>query len=409
MRELYKARRKALINKIKNKQGDQFVIALFAFIEHERAIPRQESSFYYFTGITDPGCVAIFDQEDNYIVYTPKYQIDRTVWEEGSLSHQDYYNLGVKEIRPLGESFPGYHTTHLCSASHYQHFISFCNDLYKSEKKIATALPSGKQGYIDQGILLSRLASFHPFLNEQLIDISDSIHEMRRTKNQYEIDCLQKAIDITIKAHHKAAEIIASGNATEKDVQMGLEKVMFDHGTVPAFPSIVAGGKNATILHYTKNSAPLRNGDLVVVDIGAEYNYYCADITRTYSVSGKFTERQQFLYNLVLDTQSYIGSKAKPGMWLNNKDKPKQSLHYLAQQFLRDAGGYDKYFPHGIGHYLGMDTHDVGDYKAPLQEGDVITIEPGIYIKEEGIGIRIEDDYLVTKNDCVCLSEKLPK
>ena len=147
----------------------------------------------------------------------------------------------------------------------------------------------------------------------------------------------------------------------------------------------------------------------MVVDVGAEYDYYCADLTRTYPVSGSFTKRQKELYNLVLDTQEYVAKLAKPGMWLSNKEKPEKSLHHLAKKFLDDRGGYGKYFVHGIGHFLGMDVHDVGDIKEPLQDGDVFTLEPGIYIPEENIGIRIEDNYWIAKDGAVCLSESLPK
>jgi Xaa-Pro aminopeptidase len=162
------------------------------------------------------------------------------------------------------------------------------------------------------------------------------------------------------------------------------------------------------VLHYNQNSGMVKNGDLVVVDIGAELDNYCADLTRTYPVSGAFSKRQKELYNIVLATQEHIASLAKPGMWLKNRDKADKSLHHLAVKFLATRG-YDKYFPHGIGHYLGLDVHDVGDYDVPLHEGDVITIEPGIYIAAENIGIRIEDNYWITKDGAICLSENLPK
>ena len=123
----------------------------------------------------------------------------------------------------------------------------------------------------------------------------------------------------------------------------------------------------------------MNKGDLVVVDIGAEIAYYCADLTRTYPVSGVFSKRQREVYDLVLQTQRYIETLAKPGMWLTNKDNPDKSLHHLARTYLKDLG-YDKYFNHGLGHFLGLDVHDVGDYTQPLKEGDVITLEPGIYI-----------------------------
>jgi Xaa-Pro aminopeptidase len=194
----------------------------------------------------------------------------------------------------------------------------------------------------------------------------------------------------------------------EAEVQASLEYMMIASHARTAFPSIVASGKNATVLHYNENSGTLKDGDLLVVDIGAEFKNYCADLTRTYPVSGTFTKRQKELYNIVLETQTHIASLAKPGMWVKNKDKVEQSLHHLAVKFLAKRG-YDKYFPHGIGHFLGLDVHDVGDYSVPLQEGDVITIEPGIYISEESIGIRIEDNYWITKEGALCLSEHLPK
>jgi Xaa-Pro aminopeptidase len=170
----------------------------------------------------------------------------------------------------------------------------------------------------------------------------------------------------------------------------------------------VATGGNATILHYTMNTDVLLDGQLVVVDIGAAFGNYCADLTRTYPVSGRFTSRQKELYNLVLETQEYVERIAKPGMYLVNKDHPEKSLHHLAKKFLDDRG-YGAYFTHGIGHYLGLDVHDVGDYSKPLSEGDIFTIEPGLYIPQEKIGIRIEDDYWMSKDGLVCLSELLPK
>ena len=218
---------------------------------------------------------------------------------------------------------------------------------------------------------------------------------------------ISRAIEITELAHEAAAQAIEPG-ILECEVQASLEYIMTASGSRPAFPSIVATGKNATILHYMANEAPLASGDLVVVDIGATQDGYCADLTRTYPVSGKFTKRQLELYKIVLDTQMYIADLAKPGMYLNHADHPEQSLHHLAKAFLKKHG-LDQYFVHGIGHFLGLDVHDVGNVKEPLQENDVFTIEPGVYIPEEGIGIRIEDDYLIVKKGAICLSEHLPK
>jgi Xaa-Pro aminopeptidase len=230
---------------------------------------------------------------------------------------------------------------------------------------------------------------------------------MRRKKDMGEIEALYKAVEITMLAHEAAAHALGHG-VLEGEVQANLEYMFTGSGARCAFPSIVAGGKNGTVLHYVENSDQVKNGDLVIVDIGAENDYYCADLTRTYPVSGKFTQRQREIYNLVLATQEYIAELAKPGMWLSNKEHPDKSLNHLAKKYLSDRG-YGHYFVHGIGHYLGLDVHDVGDYTTPLQEGDVITIEPGIYIPEEGIGVRIEDDFWIVRDGVVCLSDPLPR
>ena len=194
----------------------------------------------------------------------------------------------------------------------------------------------------------------------------------------------------------------------ENEIQGMIEFTFTEAGAGIAFPSIVGGGANSTVLHYTENHSVLESGDLVVVDIGASQEHYCADLTRTYPVSGKFTKRQLEIYNLVLETQQYIAELAKPGMWLNNREYPEQSLNHLAHKFIQDRG-YGEYFPHGVGHYLGLDVHDVGSYATPLQVGDVITIEPGIYIPLEKLGVRIEDNYWITDKGAICLSEELPK
>jgi Xaa-Pro aminopeptidase len=145
-----------------------------------------------------------------------------------------------------------------------------------------------------------------------------------------------------------------------------------------------------------------------VIDIGAEYAYYAADITRTYPASGTFSERQREIYQMVLDAQEFVAAHAKPGYWLKNAAYPEQSLHHMAVQFFKEHG-LDKYFMHGIGHYLGLDVHDVGSYQEPLKPGDLFTIEPGLYIRNEGIGVRIEDNYLMTGDGVRCLSAHIPK
>jgi len=248
-----------------------------------------------------------------------------------------------------------------------------------------------------------------PDLEEHIIDISTEFTQMRLKKSEEEITRIYKAIDITTSAHEMAREVLLSEeNVAESEVHGTLEFAFTANNCLPAFPSIVAGGKNATVLHYHENNSMIKKGDLVVIDIGAKFEGYCADLTRTYPANGKFSKRQKELYEIVLEIQAKIAEIAKPGFFINNKEKSDISLQHIAVNLFKEHN-LEKYFLHGIGHQLGLDVHDVSDHKKPLEVGNVITIEPGIYIKEENIGIRIEDNYIITESGAVCLSEDLPK
>jgi Xaa-Pro aminopeptidase len=239
------------------------------------------------------------------------------------------------------------------------------------------------------------------------------IAQMRRIKSASEIALLQKAIDITGEAQHDIALNLKPG-MYEYEVQAILEAAFTRNGSErPGFPSIVGSGLYSTILHYEENHKKIDPGDLVVCDIGAEYSLYTADITRTYPASGKFTPRQREIYQLVLDTQSAAAAHWKPGM--TNLDLHTFAVDYLRKSPLRakDTDGreytMDHFFIHGLGHLLGMDVHDVADGIHQLQPGEVFTIEPGVYIQTEKLGVRIEDDYLVMPGGTLQkLSGKIP-
>lgn len=388
---------------------NQGAILLFAAFEQDKYAFRQESSFYYYSGITEPGVALWIDLSGKTTLYIPNCSETRAKWVSKTIAPtlQDAKQLGVDEIRVLGDTLAGFSIHPFFARDSYSAFMHELEQLINQGGTVFTLAPHDSYLYVEQRVVLNRLHEFIPGLNGKITDISDIVAHMRRIKDMHEIEQMYEAINITLTAHEAAAQSIQDG-ATEYEVQAGLEYMMTGAGARPSFPSIVASGKNSTILHYSPSDRIIKRGELVVVDIGAEYNYYCADLTRTYPVSGKFTPRQREIYELVLEVQTYIADLAKPGMWLKNKDHADQSLHHLAVEFLK-ARGYDKYFFHGIGHYLGIDVHDVGTYATPLQEGDVITIEPGIYISEENIGVRIEDNYWIVKNGAICLSEELPK
>ena len=277
----------------------------------------------------------------------------------------------------------------------------------KSLPKIYTVIPTWK------GADLSRESRFVEMLRQnypknQIVDVSQKIAEMRKVKSASEIELLQKAVDVSIEGHREIARAIKPG-AYEYEAQAALEAAWTRLGSErPGYPSIVGSGINGTILHYNENRKRIEAAELVVVDAAAEFSYYTADITRTYPASGKFTPRQREVYQLVLDAQR-AAEKAFVAGKSSLADLQRAAREVMKSSPLRDKQGntLDKYFIHGLGHWIGMDVHDVGNYGV-LPVGSVFTIEPGIYLPEEGFGVRIEDDYLVTDKGLVKMSAKLP-
>lgn len=408
---VYALRRKELIETIKSELPDKKngIVVLFAAFEQSSERFRQDKTFYYYTGVNEPGTALVIDMTGKSTLYIPNCFEKRAQWMTlpPALVNRDAKALGVDAVELLGDECVGYEFNPYFSAHEYAHMIALMKDVIHNGGALFTTAPNNGHEYVNTRFVLDHLQKFIPDIQKTIIDVSSIIAGSRRRKDMSEVESIYRAIEITELAHESAVQAMRH-DVLEAEVQASLEYMMIASHARPSFPSIVASGKNGTVLHYNQNNGTLKNGDLVVVDIGAELDNYCADLTRTYPVSGTFTKRQKELYNIVLETQEYIASLAKPGMWLKNKDKADKSLHHLAVKFLAQRG-YDKYFPHGIGHFLGLDVHDVGDYNEPLQEGDVITIEPGIYIAQENIGIRIEDNYWITKDGAICLSDRLPK
>lgn len=407
--ELYQERRKKLVESIKKDTPDaRGVVVLIAGFEQEREPFRQESSFYYLTGIQEPAVIFIMDLDTSATLYVPNYAVNRTAWVADALSidQAGAQKAGVASIERSGDPCSGYQMYPSFNTKEYATVIERLKSTVEAGGSIYTLSPRNPSAYSEQRSVLSRFYTDAPALRESVVDISPFVARMRRFKSNEEIELMYEAVGITLTAQEAAAQRIGNG-VREYEVQAALEYVFTESGASRAFPSIVGSGSNATTLHYNRNDGVMHDGDLVVVDIGAEYANYAADITRTYPVSGTFTERQKEVYNLVLETQRFIADIAMPGYWLRNNDQQEKSLHHIAVAFLKERG-YSQYFIHGLGHFLGLDVHDVGDYKEPLHEGDVITIEPGLYIPQERIGIRIEDNFLMTNDGAVCLSQELP-
>jgi Xaa-Pro aminopeptidase len=255
---------------------------------------------------------------------------------------------------------------------------------------------------------LSRLAPLR-----RIIDATDEINKLRMRKSPLEIEALQRATDASMEAHRAAWRILKPGLVEYEVAAVMVGSYMMDGCRRSAYAPIVGSGPNSTVLHYSRNSRRMDSGEVTVMDVAGECANYASDITRTVPVNGKFTPRQREIYDIVLGAQKAAIAAAKPGMTIA-KTTP-NSLYKVALNYI-DTHGKDlhgqplgKYFTHGLSHHLGLDVHDASDNKEPLEAGMVITIEPGIYIPEENIGIRIEDVVLITEKGAKVLSEALPR
>lgn len=267
----------------------------------------------------------------------------------------------------------------------------------------------------------------------ELVCLDIILHEMRLFKSAAELKLMRRAAEVSANAHVKAMQVCKAG-MYEYQIEAEMIYHFIQNGLrAVAYPSIVAGGKNACTLHYTENASKLKSGDLLLIDAGAECDHYAADITRTFPISGRFSEPQKQLYQLVLDAQAAALEQIKPGVpWnmaheasVETITKGLVSLGLLKgklKKLIKDEK-YKLFYMHRIGHWLGMDVHDVGNYKIDqewrlLEAGMVLTVEPGLYIpadcksvdeKWRGIGIRIEDDILVTAQGYEVLTSSVPK
>jgi Xaa-Pro aminopeptidase len=267
----------------------------------------------------------------------------------------------------------------------------------------------------------------------RVVALSEALHSMRLKKTGPELDAMRTAIRLTADAHVAAMRTAGPGKY-EYELEAELRQAFLRGGSArPAYAPIVGSGPNATVLHHIRNQRQMQAGELVLIDAGAEYDFYAADITRTFPVSGRFSDAQKRIYELVLAAQLSVISHVKPGATLRALQD--HTVEVLTEglcalgiisgppQQAVEEGRYKPYYMHGVGHYLGMDVHDVGSYfegetPIPFEPGMVITVEPGLYFAPDkldvpaeyrGIGVRIEDDVLVTAQGCEVLSASIPK
>lgn len=382
---------------------------------------RQHSDFWYLTGFTEPDAVAVLApgrKDGAFVLFVRPRNAEREIWDgrragpEGAC--RDYGADQAHDIADFDAALPA---------------------LLSGRARVHCAL--GEDPEFD-----ARLTAAVRHLREvsrrggsapgEFVALENTLHEQRLIKSPAELTLLRHACKVSAQAHVQAIRYTAPG-VNEYEVMAEVEHVFARAGMEPGYGSIVGGGDNACILHYVENDAPLRDGDLLLIDAGGEYRGYTADITRTFPVNGRFSPAQRALYELVLDAQLAAIAEMQPG---KASSLPHQAaVRVLTEGLVRlgllqgepdaliKAEAYRRFYMHGTGHWLGMDVHDVGRYKLdgdsrPFLPGMVMTVEPGLYVAPDsddvdprwrGIGIRIEDDVLITDDGNEVLTADVPK
>jgi Xaa-Pro aminopeptidase len=382
---------------------------------------RQDSDFLYLTGFEEPDAIAVIapGREQKYTLFVRPRDPEQEIWVgrragvEGAKAE-----FGADESFPIAE-FPEKLLDILDGAESLYYRLGVHTDLDdRIIRKIAEMRSLNRK-------------PIHP--PRTIIDPATIVHEMRVLKSPEEIELMQTAADIAAEAHVEAMKTVKAG-MKEYEVEAQIEQYFRRRGASgPSYNSIVGGGANATILHYMSNDGDLHDGDLLLIDAGAEYKGYASDITRTFPINGRYTEGQREIYDLVLETQMSCIEMVRPG---TTHDELKQhSVEMLTEGMVRlgllkgkpadliKEEKYKQFYMHGLGHLLGIDVHDVGIYyydkqSRALEPGVVMTVEPGIYVAPDtkdipekylGIGVRIEDDVLCTSNGPRILTNKVPK
>ncbi len=385
-------------------------IVIFGYTGHEDAsevaIFFQEPSFYYLTGHDEPGAVLLLAPDWPYnlaqpptppeVLYLPPRDPAEEIWEGPKIGPSDLdvrAKTGFAYVEPIAN------------------LKSDLEKLAKTYKNFYTLLPpKPEDGYPHFTNSVAALREDLP--HAKLKDIAPAIYAMRQVKSAGELALMQKAIDASVDAHFDAMRQMRPG-LFEYQIAARMKEIHEWAGcSREAYAPIVGAGFNSTVLHYSALDGEIHDGDVVVIDVGGEYGGYAADITRTLPANGKFTPRQREIYDIVLGAQNAAIAAVKPGAVLYGGPG---SLQEIAMEYI-NTHGQDKegrtlgqYYPHGVSHHLGLDVHDPGDRERPLEPGMVVTVEPGIYIPEENLGVRIEDDILVTKDGHQILTARLPR
>lgn len=391
-------------NLMKNIQ-DNSVVVLFAGEAKVKTADETyqftpNRNFYYLTGIDEEKHTLVMSKVNgkvNSTLYILRPDPVMEKWVGKTIREEEAKEIsGVEDIKFL-DNFQGSLHWHLMSGNIENVYLDLEKRKYGEKFRYSYDFAQ-------------ELIKEYPQIS--IKNVYSEITALREIKSSEEVEEMKKAIEITTKG---IEGLMRNSKAGMKEYQL---EAYFDfylkqNGVKDfAFKTIAASGVNATVLHYVDNDSEIKEGDLILFDLGAQFNYYNADISRTFPVSGKFTERQKAVYEAVLKVNEEVIAMIKPGITysdLNSKANELIGEECVKLGLLEDKKDYRKYYYHSIGHGLGLDTHDVGGKDGVLKEGMVITIEPGLYIEEEEIGIRIEDDVLVTSDGYEVLTKECIK
>ena len=385
-------------------QNTAALIAANTEIEREKDVPfpfRQDSDFWYLTGVEEPDCWLLISPNlsgnEGEILVVPDKNEHKTQWEGSEGDTQQFVKQsGIKTVLHYSDAL-----------GILRRVINIADAVYiPTYHKPALFMPAQNPSkYLLHKFILEN----NPVAN--IRDVSKFVKDLRTIKSAAEIKAIKEAIAITGQGLDAARQVLQPGSF-ENQIEAEITKVFGTQNAKHAYLPIVAGGHRSCTIHYVKNNQRLNKGELLLIDTGAEVSNYAADITRVYGVDGKLTKRQQEVYEAVKITRTdaidslHIGISYRDWIieWDENINQRVNKLlgKKLQKEQLRI------YNPHNISHFLGLGVHDVGDYNQELKSGMVITVEPGIYIPEEGIGIRLEDDVLITDDGCENLSKGIP-
>ncbi len=370
----------------------------------------QEDNFYYLTGHNEEEAgLIILPAAKNSSSAAPADIPQEILFLPPKNPNKEKWN-GLR----MSPSDPGIQSrTGFASVQPFPEMRAALERLAKLYPTIYTILPYEKEngGYPHEKAVTDWIRLAVP--QAKLKDIRSNITDLRQIKSPGEIAFLTQAIDLSLDAHLAAMRMMRPGLHEYQIAAKMVEVHAMGGSEAEGYAPIVGAGPNSTALHYNKLARNIEDGDIVVLDVGAQYSGYSADITRTLPANGKFTPRQREIYEIVLGAQNAALAAIKPGM--DYCQKGSKSVYKIAYDYINSHGkdlhgkSLGQYFIHGLGHDIGLDVHDPGEYCKPLEPGRVITVEPGIYIPEENLGVRIEDDVLITETGYKFLSERLPR